>query len=362
MYVVIYADTELAKHVEQSLRGKAALNIDDLVKKWFWNRGLRDLGRWLEEHQKHNIAIAIPIPSDEVLNKVARFEAIVEATSRIVNDYLLEYVKERSKLSEELRKIIEIEQSEIHKAIASTFVDSLKALVDAYSQALSHVYIYECKHGGEAGLTCQASLKKVSVSREVREGVTVDQHTYNKLIDSMMRVRDREIKNLAGELVKTIKKYAGFVDDFQQARTLIVSYVVEDLKEKRIVEIRRDMNVYVYGSQVFYIPPDIVEKTMCSITRDELIQALKGRDVNIVCGEVARIELIGAPQPQVSAPVKEPQTAVVVDEFAKAIEVIKATDKGLVSILIEYDKSSKHTIITFLNALKKYAKRIEVKA
>jgi len=365
MYTIIYADPELTKHLEESLRSGAPINVDDLIKEYFKKKGLKDPATWLEEHHKYNVAISMLVPNDDVVKGVAQFKAFIEATNKIVNDYLLEYIRGGNRLSEEIRKLIEIEQAEIHKAIGSSFADYLKRFVDASSLALSHVYIYECNYGAEQGVRCLTSLKEVKATREVGSGIAVNQNVYNELIEKIERIRDREIKDLAKELVKAVRKYANFVDDLQTTRNTLMSYVKETLSKHKEVMIAKDMNTYIYGSQIFYIPPDLVDKAIQSIQKekDKLKETLKKtleKDVEIQEkeGVVHIIIPEGPPPPPPPPPLPPPST----DEFSKTIDTIKVADKGLVNLSLEFDKSSKNVIITNLYSLKRYIKRIEVKA
>jgi len=364
MYIIVYGDPRLAKHLEKSLRDGAPVNIGDLVKKYFEEMELEDPATWLEEQGKHNIAIAILVPNNEVVEKIARFKAVVEATNKIVNDYLLEYSRGGGRLSEEMKKLIEIEQAEIHRVIANSFVDSLKKFVDACSLALRYVYIYECDYSAERGIKCSASLKEVKASKDVGSRITVDEKRYNELIEVMERIKDGEVRDLAKELMKAVRNYAKFVDDFQRAHDILLDHIIEALNEQREVVLSSDMTTYIYGSGIFYIPPNVVEKVAHSISKDELKKAL-GKDVEIQ--RKNREVYIRVAQPFQQPPPPPPSLMQpplrAIDEFSKAIDRIKAVDKGPINLLLEleFDTNVKSSIITSLYTLRKYIKRIEVR-
>jgi len=366
MHVVIYADLDLVKYLEETLRKSASINIDETIRGWFKKRGLKDLAEWLKEHHKQNLAIVVPVLTDEVLRGVARSKAVIEATSRVVNEYLMKYAD--GKLSEELRKIVEIEQEEIHRAIGGAYTEALKMFVNSCLLALSRVYIYKRSYTPPYGIVDHVSLEEVKVSKAVKRVISVDSRWYSKLVEMMEEIRNDEIRDVAVELVKAVRKYAGFVDDYYVARDIIMNYVVEELRKggQRGVEVRKDMNTYIYSSGVVYIPPATVEKAVHAISKDEL-KKLLGRDVEIEelrpSGIVVRITAGGLPQQQST----QTQQLILkpLDEFSRTEEMVKSLSRGFISIVIEFDQSSRGTVLSLLQILKKYRnyiKKIEARA
>jgi len=369
MYIIVYAEPELVKYLEKSLRGSASRDIDELIKNWFKEKGQRDLAMWLSEHQKHNVAVIVPVVTEEVLKGVAKFHGIMEAISKVVNDYLLEYVKSSSRLPEEMRRIIEIELTEIHKAVKARFIEALKNFVDACSLALSHVYVYECNFNAEYGLRCSVSLKKIEAKGEVvsESRVRIDKDVYSKVVEMLESYRDRGVRGLAKELVKNVKNYANFVDNIQTARNIVLNYIVGDLKNSNRATISEDMNIYIYGTRVLYIPPTTVNKLMHNISVSE-IEKIMGEGVTIlkkVEGKTAHFEVQIKKIEEKEEKIERKKEKIAVtpqDEFSRALEEIRSSEKGIIDLSIEFNRESKHTIMTYLNTLRKYIKKIGVRA
>ena len=370
MHLIIYADPDLVKYIEKSLRGSGQIDLNQLINKWFKDKGLKDLSTWLAEHNKFNLAIAVPVPSNDVIRNVAIYQAIEEAISMVVNDYLLEYEKRESKLSESLKKFIEAELSEIHRAIEDRFVEAVRSIAMAIASALRHVYIYECMYDSEAGIRCAATLKNVEVGSAVNvPGITVQKEKYNILLDQLYRLRHQGIDNLMKDLVNKIKNYANFVTDINLAHNIVLNYVINSLKEEKKVEkeviISKDMKTYRYGNKVLYIPPNTVINAAQSIAIDEVREKL-GSNVKVeryidehgnTIFRVKSVAEIKAEAPSVPLPSLPQQ----LDEFSKAIEYVRSHEGGIITLTIEFNKDNKSSIITYLHGLRRFIKNIEVK-
>ena len=181
--------------------------------------------------------------------------------------------------------------------------------------------------------------------------------------------RDRGVRSLAEELVKNVKNYANFVDNSQTARNIILNYIVEDLKNSNKAIISEDMNIYIYGTRVLYIPPTTVNKLMHSISVSE-IEKIMGEGVTIlkkVEGKTMHFEVQIKKIENKEKIAKDISLSVLpqksfVDEFSKALEEIRSSEKGIIDLSIEFNRESKHTIMTYLNILRKYIKKIGVRA
>jgi len=364
MYIIIYAEPEFVKYLEESLRSSVVRDIDNVVNAWFNKCNSRDIVTWLNEHHKHNIAIVIPTPSEEVIKGVARFHAIEESIGKVVNDYLIEYSKSSSSLSEEMKRLIEIELTEIHNAIKDKFIDALRSFTNAYSKALRYVYVYECNYSVGYGLRCSASGKELKLEDNLKINIHVDPSKYNELIDMLMRQRDNGIDSILKQLAKDVKKYANFIDESQKAREIITKHVVDALKSDGAITVREDMNTYPYGSQVFYIPPSVVVKAVNSIAEDKLRELVGGvvikksepKGISFkVEGSIKEVTQDTTSKPSLG--LEEPM-----DEFSQALKKLESSEGGVISLLIEFSKESKSTIRTHLNVLKKYIKKIEVRS
>ena len=372
MHLIIYADPDLVKYLEKSLRGSSQIDLNQLINMWFKDKGLKDLSTWLAEHNKFNLAIAVPVPSNDVIRNVAIYQAIEEAISMVVNDYLLEYEKSESGSSEslKLKRFIEAELSEIHRAIEDRFIEAMRSIAIAIASALRHVYIYECMYDSEAGIRCAATLKNVEVGSAVNvPGITVQKEKYNKLLDQLYRLRHQGVDNLVKDLVNKIKNYANFVTDVNLAHNIVLNYVINSLKEEKKVEkeviVSKDMNAYLHGNKIFYIPPNIVIKAAQSITIDEVREKL-GSNVKVeryvdehgnTIFRVKSVAEIKAESPSVPLP-SPPQQ---LDELSKAIEYVRSHEGGIITLTIEFNKDNKSSIITYLHGLRRFIKNIEVK-
>jgi len=368
LYIIMYTEPKLIKYLEESLKGSVTADIDNLIRGWFKENMLNDLATWLNEHQKSNVAIIVPIPKEEVLKGIAKFYAIEEAIGKIVRDYLLEYTGNSSRLPDEMRRLIEIELTEIHKIMSNRFVEALRSFIDACSQALTHIYVYECSYSAEYGIRCSVSLKDIKAAKgTVKTDVSIDQRTYRGLIDSLERFRDIGTKSLVEELVKEAKTYMNFVDDYKTAHSIISRHIAEDLKKSKRTTVSEDMNMYIYGSRILYIPPSIVGRAMSSISGDDIKKVI-GEDVPIAkrVVEDKKVDF------EVQVKKREDRETVTVvgrdlekkpmDDFSKALEEIEKSERGEISLLIEFNKESKGALRSYLHTIKRYIKSIKVRS
>jgi len=369
MYLIVYADRELVRHLEKSLRGVAQPDVSELIRKWFVDRGVRDISEWLSEHRRHNVAVAVPVLSEDVIKGLAKYEAIKDAIAKVVNEYLIEYEESGSRLPEVMRRIIEVELDDIHRDLGDKFVDAVRSAVNALSLALSYLYIYECKYAPESGIRCTVSLKNAKVdSNALRAPAkpSVNRDQYRRLIDLLETFKNNGARHLVYVLMDRTKKLANFVDDVSLARNVILALVLEDLKRNMTATISRDMNTYVYGSSLLYISPKIVEEAVKSITDEEVCKHL-GKDVAVkrsVVGSSIVFTLQKAlpiadqqSRPRMSAE----QGVGPVDVVSKILEDMDRYDKGVIVLHIEFDANSKRTIRTYLNVLRQYIKGGEVR-
>jgi len=373
MHIIIYAEPELVKYIEEKVRGADSYSgLDSLIREWFNRRGQRDLASWLEEHRTQNMAIVIPVLWEGAARNTAKYLSILDAVRYIVENYLLPYVDaERGRLPKELRMIMEVELSEIHSRISERAVEAVRAFAAACSSALGHAYIYVCSCPEPAGaINCQASLKKVEVQETqgaAGSTIRVDKATYNMLVDIINRRRDDSLTGVIESLARGIASYANFVGDVQQARDIIAEYVVSELSRKGTAEVASDMTSHIKGTQVFYIPPRVVLEAAQKITEEDLRKRI-GRDVvRVASEETVSFRVVEAAhpgpaqpaQPQPSPPAGRP-TGEPEDEFSRAMREISKAERGVIRLVIGFDERSKGTMKTYLYALRNYIKRIEV--
>ena len=367
MYLIIYADPELVKYLESVLRGNKQVDLNQLINTWFKNKGLKDPSTWLKEHGRHNVALAVPVPNDDVIRGMARFQAIAEAISRVVNDYLLEYTRSGGNLPDLMRRLIEVELSDIHRAIEDKFIEAVRSFTSTITLALRHVYIYECDYSPEAGTNCFVSLKNVEIGSTVNiPRIAVQEEKYSSLLDLLYRISHDGIINLAAEFINKVKNYANFVTDVNLARNIILSNVIDGLKHVGAETISKDMNEYPYGNRIFYVPPSTVAEAAQSITNDELRKALGG-DIEVLRSidsdgniQFKAISKDTAGIKTAIQPVSLPSLSSL-DIFSKAIEDIKAHDGGIITLTIEFNRDSKRSIIPYLYSLRQFIKDIRVK-
>jgi len=359
MYVIIYAEPGLVRHLEEAVRRSASADIDAEVKRWFSGRGLRDPARWLEEHGRPNVAIAVPVLSGEVLRDVATYSAIEDALAKVVADYLAEYQKDSKKLPDQLKKIIEIELDDIHEALGNALQDAISRARSALAKGLSYVYVYECSVAGRL-FTCKSQLKNIAtdVAAPVRRPSIPSE--YSRLIEILNERRDMEFKDVAKQLVERVKLLANFVDEIHEAQKIIRSYVESSLKEYGEVEVRKDANMIQFANKIFYIPPSKLLAAAFSISENELDERLKtkvekSKTEDYVAFRISR----RAEGPTVSP--KSPHERQEMDQVAKALEELSALNCGAVELLIEFDEKSKGTLRSVINVVRKYVKKIEVR-
>jgi len=164
------------------------------------------------------------------------------------------------------------------------------------------------------------------------------------------------------ELMKELKGYANFVDNEAVARNVLISQVSESLKKHQRAELSADMNTYVYGQKIFYVPPSLVESVSRSITEDELGKAVGAKVVKRVEAKGLSFEVPSAAKAEreiiVSAEPIRPLASR--DDFSLALEEVKRLDRGLISLLIDFDSKTKSSILVYLQALRNSIKKIEV--
>lgn len=377
MYLIIYAEPELAKYLEEKLRITLNINIIAELNEWMKKKGRRDLSDWLRDQHRFNIAIAVPVPFDDVLSNIARYCAIEEATAKVVQDYLLEYLRSESRLREEMKKLIEVELDEIHKALGNRLIEAVELFVKAYSKALSHVvYIYRCTYEPSSGINCKVSAENLEVTdleSSVKKPITLEpsRELYSKLIDTLHIRRDTSIRDLSRKLVERVKSFASFVDDISKAYIFITQDILEKLKDAGEYRLSKDMNTFVHKSQIIYIPPSIVSKVAESISIEDLRkkfeEQVKDKDINIVKREEEKTIVFEITKKLAKAipEIRELPTLLEekreVDYIMEALKVIDSYDRGEIHMKLIFDKSSKGTLKTYINALKKYIKELEVK-
>jgi len=356
MHIIAYADPELAKHLEGSLRVSPQADVDTLINEWFAKIKQKSLAEWLEEHQRHNLAVVVPVPVEDALRGVARYHAIMEAMGRVVKDYLLEYASTGSRLPEQVRRIIELELTEIHGVVKDRFIEALRQFTSAYSRALSHVYIYECNIT-ENGLRCEASSKKVEVGYRVSENVNVSDKVYGKLVDLLERFKDDGVRSLVEELARSVKSMAGFVDSFEKARTIILGHVIGELKERGESAVSIDMNTYPYGTKILYIPPSLVAKMLGSISEEGLKESLKSspsEEFKVAKSiedkgfyfKIVKVEKQPTQPQSVTRPIERP--------VGEPAEFIKDAE---LKLLVEFDINTVNSIIPHINSLLRKSER-----
>jgi len=357
MYIVIYAEPELVKHLDEAIRKGADVNTE--IRKWFDERSLRNPAEWLAEHGKPNIAIVVPTPSEEVLRNMAMYSAIEDALVKIARDYLVEYQKDSRKLPDEVKKVIEIELDEIHRALNYEFQNAIDRVRDAFAKGLSYVYVYECSVI-ERNYSCLSSLRNVAVE-EVGPSKRFSIPTeYSKLVEILHRHRDSTLKDVVNQLVKRVKTLANFVDEISEAQRIIETYIESSLREHEEVEIRSDMNRMQFANKIFYIPPSKLLKATVGINENKLEERLKAKvekiiKENYVVFKVARKAEERDKQPEnTTTPQKD-------DPIAKALEDMNKFEHGIVELIIEFDKENRGVVRTMINAMKRYVKKIDVK-
>lgn len=380
MYLIIYADPELIKFLYEKVRSVPtfdAMELNNWVKQWMLEKDGQDLSSWLETRRRHNIALTIPVPFEDVLRNIARYYAVEEATAKVVNDYLLEFIKERSRLQEEVKRLIEVELEEIHNAIENRLVEALSLFIKAYSKALSYVvYVYTCSFEPPNPFSCEAPPKGLGGvdldDKHIKQPIRLrpERETYNKLIDTLCGRRDTLMREMSKGIVERVKALANFIDDLGKARSLITLNVVKSFSEgSEECRLSRDMNTVVYGSKIIYIPPSIVEEVVKSISakdiEEKLMDQSKISSITIVKKEegkmvvfekktIVTVSEVGKAVPQL---VKERE----VDQITDAIRILDSYERGEVHMVLTFDKFSRNTIKTYINALRKYIKKLEAK-
>ncbi len=364
MYIVIYAERELVKHIEGMLNTNPSRDLGEMIRSWFNanKKGQRDLARWLKDHQKLNIAVVVPVITEEVLKGIAVFKATIDAADYVVKNYLLEYKRGGKNLPEDVRKIIDIELEEINKEIHRKAIDAIRSLVSAYSTALNYAYIYRYEqHGGQ--LSYRVELEDIGMKASevtVKEHqLNVNENAYEELIQRIESLRDTGVRNVAEKLAKNVKSHANFVDDVQKARAVIFSHLKDSLKSSDTATVSADTNVYMYGNTFLYIPPDIVESAVKTYLKEEIEKSLD-MEIEIKIGEKA-----WSFKKRVSrkAEVKEepPRTAVMPqlkDAVAEALEELDKRESGMIILVIEFNEKTKNMIRQQLNVLRNYIRKI----
>jgi len=375
MYLVIYADTELVRYFDEKIRVGTKMDVDTIVNEWTKLTRKRSLSDWLKEQARFNIALAVPVPYDDVLKNIARYQAIEEATSKIVLDYLLEYSRGESRLPEEMKKLIEIELDEIHRALKDRFVEAINCFVNSYSRALSHVYVYTCSFTTEGTIQSNVLLYNLGTV-SVESGSILfssDPRLYNELVERLRRARDDRLRSLCEDLLDRVKNLAGFIDDTNVARSIILRMVTDDLKNSGKSSISRDMNTFPYQSRLVYIPPSTVTEAMKLISTEDLkkhitesgkaeeIKIVKKIDGITITFEVEKVISTTTKVEDLGLHIEEHQQKEDIDFIAKAMNAIDTYDKGEIFMVLSFDTTSKSSLKTYINSLRKYIKKLEVR-
>lgn len=319
----------------------------------------KKLERWLLERRMHNLAVVLPSIDGVVVKHVARFMAIYSATSKIVSDYLQPYLKSQAavsdKVAEYMKRLIDLEVDEINRVVTARLEEAVKSISSAVALAFRRVYIYTCKTG-EAGLTCSAELDEVNVEPpSVR--IFADVKEYSRLLDILDRRKQETISTVLKALGDAVKTRARFVDSESTARDMLVKYVADAIK-KGSVELSKDMNVFPYGGEIYYIPPAVLSKAIQTISKDAVAKAVGTDVVQIWEGDVVRFELAPAVVDVVEPP--PVQKAEEVDKLTHVINEMMRRDNGRLVVILRFSKENKSMIKSQLLALKRHIEDIEL--
>lgn len=316
------------------------------------------LAGWLAGKRLYNLAVVLPMIDNDVVRDLARFMAIYKATGRIVSDYLQPYLTSHitggDKTAEYMKKLIELEVDEIHRAIGARLEEAVKSFSNAVVSAFRHVYIYACKIG-DAGLTCSVELHEATVELpSVKQPKVVE---YAKLLDLLDRKKLEATSAILTALGAAVKTRARFVDSESVARDMLTKYVADAVKSGR-VELRKDMNVFPYGGEVYYIPPNVLSNAIKDISKEAVARAVNAEVVQVLEGDVVIFEL--APAVFEVEPSLPAQKMEEVDMVTQVINEMMRRDSGRLVVVLRFSKDNKGAIRTQILALKRHIESISL--
>ena len=324
---------------------------------------LKEARNFYERRPEHNIVIVIPKVKDRVLNGIAKYLAIDEATEFVINRYIAGLEKgilfAGGKADEILRELLRIELKDLEAEIGRRLNEAISSLVNAMISLLDTA-IYYTPEG----------LRIVSIKLDVSdiEGFA-RLPEIRKVIDSLRSKKQRAIINVAEKLSKWIISrgpirliestsdaghiLSSSIRDWLQSRLYAIIY----LTDPRIERLREGTWVYIPSKTVKAARGWVIEQVEREFgTKYEVIKTEDAKRVVIELKPKKPPSLLGQQVPQRT----ERSTSVAIQQPSRdLIDVINDIAKGRGGVLwiaIEITKDSVELVKEALSMITKYIK------
>ncbi|ADV65587.1 hypothetical protein [Desulfurococcus mucosus] len=321
-----------------------------------FSRMLNEAREYLRRKAMHNVVFVLPRIKESLIRDMADYLAVEDATSHIINTYLVKVEKDestrRSEEDELFRELLKIEFKDIVAEVVAKINDALASFSRAVASLPDKALYYM-----PSGEVREADVKLTPVKREV-SGLE-DVH---RAIDIMRSRRMDIIENTAKELYQWISQGPiSFITSESDALRVIYSTVTEDLKSLNKYRLCKDHTVLQKGEKSYYIPPSFIEKAFQSVgeevrksfEKDYTVRTvIDGTCMEIVLEPKGAIAVVNQPV-RASVLPPRPSTATSIMEI---IDSVAENGGGVVTIEIEVTKDNYELVKETLSQIMKYVK------
>jgi predicted kinase len=327
---------------------------------------VRDVNAFLEGKREHNIAFVLLKVKQEVLEGLARYVAVEEATQYIISQYIAPLERPAGRREDEIfRQLLEIELGDLKAEVVRQLNEALASLTGSMKFLLEEVRYYTPK----GILWERLGLKEEDVERlsiqDVRKAVDMLRERRQHAIGDIAKALNQRVRQ---GLVVLVTAGSSYFED------ILYRDVIESLKRQGVASIwfkePRLEKLEGPKDRWAYVPPRVVKSMAVRIL--ERVKEDFGKDYDVQLNmddERCIILMKPKPQQQIQITIVKPSQPTGAEaqitqrheglldslEFMKLIDSVK--DRGgelIVSVRVKVDKESADPIRRALGQIKRY--------
>jgi len=280
-----------------------------------------DVNAFLERRRDHNVAFVLLRVKQDVLEGLARYVAVEEATHYMVSQYIAPRERPAGHREDEIfRRLLEIELGDLKAEVARQLNDALAGLRGSMSSLLEEVRYYTPK----GVLWEKLRLEEEGAGRlsiqDVRSALDLLRERRQRAIGDIARALNQRVRQGLIVLEKAGSQYFG---------DILYGEVVELLKRQGVASIRfnepRLVRLEGPVDRWAYIPPSVVKSLAVRVV--ERVKGELGRDYDVEL-RVDDVQFVILVRPKPQPP--QPETQVATPQPTDAgIQVVQRREEPL---------------------------------